>query len=173
MERADDLWLEALAGVQAELDAQLRGDAYELFVAESARCRLADRTGPARVRLRCGRVFDGEIGGQDLESIDGHLWLIEATGRRLLIRSTAVLTITGARPGLRDEAEATVAASLGSWLRDAWSLDDRLLALLCDGSWAGDRLVHVGADHVDVSNAPNAPTVTTVPWAAVQAWVRG
>jgi hypothetical protein len=170
MDRGDDVWLEALAGVQADVDAQLRGDAYEVFVAESARCRLEDRTGPAHVRLRSGHVIDGEIARRGPESVDAHLVLTEATGRRMLIPATAVLTIRGARPGLREEAGGSYATSLGSWLRDAWGLDDRMLALLSDGSWTGDRLVHVGADHVDLSNGSN---VTTVPWAAVLAWSRG
>ena len=169
MEHGDDVWLEALAGVQADLDAQVRGDAYEVFMAESARCRLADRTGPANVRLRSGHVFDGVIASQGQESIDGYLWLIDANGRALLIAAGAVLAITGTRPGLREESPTQSGTSLGSWLRDAWSLDARLLVLLTDASWAGHRLVHVGADHVDLSSGGN---VQSVPWTAVEVWVR-
>ena len=170
MEHGDDIWLEALAGVQADLDAQVRGDAYEVFVAESARCRLADRTGSAHLRLRSGQAFDGVIASQGRETIEGHLWLIDENGRSVLIAAAAVLVITGTRPGLREESGVQLGTSLGSWLRDAWSLDARVLALLSDGSWAGDRLVHVGADHVDLSSSGN---VLSVPWTAVEAWVRG
>lgn len=169
VERGDDIWLEALAGVQADLDAQVRGDAYEVFVAEAARCRLADRAGSAHVRLRSGQAVDGVIAAQGRESIDGHLWLIDANGRSVLVAAAAVLVVTGTRPGLREESEDQP-TSLGSWLRDAWSLDARLLALLADGSWAGDRLVHVGADHVDLSSGGS---ILSVPWTAVEAWVRG
>lgn len=164
------MWLEALAEVQADIDAGMRDDAYELFVVESARSRLVDRTGRVRLTLRGDRTLEGAMGGEGLASVDGHLWLTEATGRRLLIRTDAVVSIHGAERRIRDESGSSQGTSIGAWLREAWTLDDRLCALLPDGTMAGDRLVHVGADHVDLAKGRD---VTTVPWVAVEAWMRG
>jgi len=156
--------------VQSELDVEVRDEAYEVFVAEASRGRLADRSGPVRLTLRCGRVLSGTLVSRPDESVDGHLWVDDATGRVLLIPVAAVLVITGSRPGLRAERGDPAAASIGSWLRAAWRQDDPLVALLADGRWVGDRLVHVGADHADLANGVD---VVTVPWSVVEAWARG
>ncbi len=53
----DDPWLEAAASLQMELDVQVRDEAYEVYVAESARGRMVDRVGEVTLLLRCGQVM--------------------------------------------------------------------------------------------------------------------
>lgn len=162
MNDGEAVWLEAEAGVQSELDAEVRSDAFEVFMAEAARMRIQDRIGRARIVLRCGVWLDGDIAGDDV--IVGHLCLRERSGRRLVVPVSSITTATGSRPGRREDgAERTVS----SWLREAWAAGDRLQLLTRDGRWIAGRLAHVGADHVDLVGEPDA---VTVPFTAVDAY---
>ena len=62
----DDPWLEAAASLQVELDVQVRDEAYEVYVAESARGRMVDRVGVVTLLLRCGQVIKGELRADDV-----------------------------------------------------------------------------------------------------------
>ena len=162
----DDMWLEVAAGVQSDVDADLRAEAFEVFVAEAARTRLADRTGDLCVRVRSGATFRGEAPQAAVAPrVDGHLALITSDQRAMLVAVSAVVTMTGARGGLRDEVGH--ARSLASVLRDSWSAGDRVRALCSDGRWLSGRLAMVAADHADLHEAHG---VTTVAYAGVEAW---
>lgn len=169
MEPGDGLWLEAAAGVQSSLDADLRDEAYEVFVAEAARSRLVDRAGPARVSLRSGVVLDGELVPHSDDAVDGHLVLVGADGRTHLIRVSAVVSLTGSRPSLRSEGDR-VPRSFTSWLRETWSGDEAIRVLDGSGSWAAGRLGFVGADHVELARGESR---TVIPLASIEAWQRG
>ena len=164
----DDPWLEAAAGLQAELDTQVRDEAYEVFVAESARGRMADRVGLVSIRVRCGRVLEADMQPNGDEAVAGHITVRESGGRLLLIAEGAVVTMAGSRPGLRPEGQVRE-SSLASWLREAWQADDLVSALMGDGRWCTGRVAHVGADHVDLVSAGRSTTLA-VP--AVEAWSR-
>ena len=163
----DDPWLEAAASLRVELDVQVRDEAYEVFVAESARGRMADRVGEVTLLLRCGQAVEGELRADD-DSVAGHLIVAEPSGRLMLVPDTAVVTMAGSRPGLRPEGRDRE-RTLGSWLREAWQADDVVAALRCDGRWCTGRVRHVGADHVDLVSDG---CTTTLAVAAVEAWSR-
>jgi hypothetical protein len=169
MERGDRLWLEAAAGVQSSMDADLRDEAYEVFVAEAARCRLVDRAGPAQVSLRCGITLEGELAPQSDDAVEEHLVLLGADGCSRLIRVDAVVRLTGSRPGLRAEGECG-SRSLTSWLREAWSADDPIRLLDGAGRWSVGRVEYVGADHVEIADGQ---VRMVVPVLGVEAWQRG
>ena len=164
----DDPWLEAAAGLQVELDAQVRDEAYEVYVAESARGRMVDRAGEATLLLRCGQAIEGQLRPPEDDSVAGHLIVSERSGRLLLVPDTAVVTMTGSRAGLRPEGRDRE-RTLGSWLREAWQADDVVAALRGDGRWCTGRVRHVGADHVDLVSDG---CTTTLAVAAVEAWSR-
>ena len=105
-----DLWQEAAAGVQSWLDADLRAEAYEVFVAEAARCRLVDRVGAARVALRCGVVLEGELVPDSDDAVDEHLVLRGAGDVTRLVPVSAVVSRPGfpARPAARGERRASI-----------------------------------------------------------------
>ena len=164
----DDPWLEAAAGLQVEIDTQVREEAYEVYVAESARGRLVDRAGEATLLMRCGQAIEGQLCPPDDDSVAGHLIVSERSGRLLLVPDTAVVTMTGSRAGLRSEGRDRE-RTLGSWLREAWQGDDLVAALLCDGRWVTGRVTHVGSDHVDLVRDGCS---TTIAISAVEAWAR-
>jgi hypothetical protein len=164
-----ELWQEAAAGVQSWLDADLRADAYEVFVAEAARCRLVDRVGDARVTLGCGVVIQGELAPDAGEAVDEHLVLHGAGGVVRLVPVSAVVSVRGSRAGLRAEGDR-VPRSLTSWLREAWSAEEPLRLLDGSGRWTVGRLCFVGADHIELDDGED-PTV--VPLTTVEAWQRG
>jgi len=168
-DRGDGLWLEAAAGVQSSVDADLRDEAYEVFVAEAARSRLVDRAGPARVSLRSGVVLDGELLPDSVDAVDGHLALVGADGRTRLVRVSAVVSLTGSRPSLRPEGDRAP-RSFTSWLREIWSADEAIRVLDGSGSWAVGRLGFVGADHVELAHGESR---TIIPLTSIEAWQRG
>lgn len=169
MDRGDGLWQEAAAAVQSSVDADLRDEAYEVFVAEAARCRLVDRAGPARVALRCGVTLEGELVAAADDAVAEHLVLVAGDGGRRLIPVGAIVSMTGSRPGLRPEADQR-ARSLASSLREAWSSDELIRALDSAGRWTVGRMAFVGADHVELRHGDIR---TVVPMAAVEAWQVG
>jgi hypothetical protein len=164
-----DLWYEAVAGVQASLDADLRAEAYEVFVAEAARCRLVDRAGAATVLLRCGVVLEGELTPHSDDGVAEHLVLRGTGDVSRLVAVCAVVSVRGSGPGLRPEGDGA-ARSLTSWLREAWSADESMSLIVGSGARVVGRLGFVGADHVEIWDG-DARTV--VPLASVEAWQRG
>lgn len=160
----DAAWREAVDSARADIEADLRADAHEMFVAEAARIRLADRPGPGRVFLRCGHVLSGDIltsGG-----VDDAVVVAAAAGGRWLVPRAAVVRATGLGAGLRDEAVSSVARTLPSVLREAWAAGDSLLLLLCDGTRLAGHVTLVGADHLDASVDGER---ITVPYSAIDA----
>jgi hypothetical protein len=160
----EGLWMEAAASLQSELDAQVREEAYEVFVAEASRCRLTDRTGPIRVALRCGRVMTGVVAA-DADRTAGTIAIRVESGALLLLPHEAILHVRGTRPGLRDEVRSH--PSLASLLRETWSLGTSTRLLLADGRWMGGILEFVGGDHVDLCTADGS---VSIPFHAVEAW---
>lgn len=165
----DELWHEAAAGVQSSLDADLRDEAYEVYVAEATRCRLVDRVGAARVSLRCGVALEGELDPECEDAIDEHLALQAEDGSRRHIPVSAIVAVTGSRPGLRPEG-ARPPRSLTSWLRESWSADEPIRLMDASGRWVVGRLDYVAADHVEIVLGAHR---SVVPLACVQAWQRG
>jgi hypothetical protein len=163
----DRLWLEAEAGLQTDLDAQVREEAYEVFVAEAARSRLVDRVGRARLVLRCGAVVTGEL--EPMARVPaGVIALRDGARDLLLVPVYAVLLSSGSRPGLRSEQESR--PTLTATLREAWSLATPVRVLLADGRWVSGTVGFVGADHLDMCG-PDGPV--SVPFASVEAWSLG
>lgn len=162
----DEQWRELAAALAAERDAEVRDEAHEVFLAEAARLRLLDRSGPVRLLLRCGQVVDGSLDAGCGPLIADHLTVHESGGRILYVASTAVVSVTGSQPGLRREREIA-GRTVPGWLRDAWQADQWVAALTCDRRWVSGRPVRVGADHVDL--AQNGEVVT-VGLSAVEAW---
>ena len=169
MERGEGLWQEAAAGVQSSLDAELRDEAHEVFVAEAARCRMADRVGRARVSLRCGVTLDGELAPDSDDAIEDHLVMTDEAGVSLLVPVAAIAAMTGSRPALRPEGQGRT-RSLASWLRELWSTDEPIRLVDGSGRWVVGRLRYVGADHVEVVSGESA---RVVPLVSVEAWRRG
>jgi hypothetical protein len=162
MQDGEGVWLEAAAGIQSGLDADLRAEAFEVYVAEAARMRMQDRVGTVRLSLRCGHAIEGEITGDD--AIGAHLRLRDDSGRHLVVPVGSITRMSGSRPGPRIEGgDRTVT----SWLRERWAVGDLLRLLTRDGTWIVGALTHVGADHVDVVVGGET---TTVPLEAVDAW---
>lgn len=158
-----DPWLDAVADLRTEMDAALREDAYEVFLAEAARCRLLDRVGVARILLRSGVVIDGLLTAEEEPALEGHLTVRTPAGREVLVLLAAVVTITGTSPGLRPEAEsaarALAAPRITARLREAWRSGEQVRALTSRGVWLTGVVTHVGADHVDVDVDGSCVTV--------------
>ncbi len=162
-------WLDALSVVRSDVEVQTRDDAAEVFVAEAARVRLADRHGPARLVLRSGTVLSGVLRG-DGEVVMGVLQL-DDDDRYALVRRTACLRIVGSTPTLRPDGSGPRPRTLASVLRDWWSAADAVRVLCADGTWLDGPLRMVGNDHA-VLEAGGVPIV--LPFDGVDAWtVRG
>ncbi len=169
MDARDGLWQEAAAAVQSSLDRDLRDEAYEVFVAEAARCRLVDRVGRVRVSLRCGVTVAGVLEPGSVDAIDGHLPVRQTDGGGLHVPVSAILAVTGSRPTLRVE-DARSPQSLSSWLRECWSAGQPIRLIDGSGRWVAGRLDYVGADHVEIASSADR---TVVPLLCVEAWQRG
>jgi len=149
-------------------DDHVRDEAFELFAAEAARTRLADRAGNVRIVLRSGRVLVGELG--TAEQVAGHLRLVDGRGRQLLVAVDAISTIRGSSTALRDEETAERSRSLASMLRETWALGERLQVLLHTGEWIGGAIRLVASDHLElVVGADDC----VIPFAASEAWGLG
>lgn len=168
-----DPWFEAIAGLQAEVDAELREDAYEVFIAEAARGRMVDRVGDARVVVRSGERLDGTLITDPDVRIEDHL-VLQANGRELLVPLGAAVTITGSRPGLRPDVEPdrrqAITPRLTMRLRESWQSGERVRVLTRVGQWVGGVIVHVGADHVDIDDGTS---IVTVLLRSADAWALG
>jgi hypothetical protein len=168
-----DPWFEAIAGLQADVDAELRDDAYEVFVAEAARGRVVDRVGTARVVLRSGASVDGTLVTDAESRIEDHL-VLHANGREVLVPLTAVVTIIGSQPGLRPDRvpdqDRAVVPRITRRLRESWQSGERVRVLTRTGDWISGVIVHVGADHADVDDDG---TTITVLLRSVDAWELG
>lgn len=163
----EGLWMEAAAGLQSDLDSQLRGEAYEVFVAEASRCRFVDRKGSIRVALRCGLVVVGVV-ADGIDRPPGTMAVRDGAGALLLLPHEAVLQMSGSRPCLRDESDT--APTLAALLRESWSLAAPIRLLLADGRWIGGVIDFVGGDHLDLRTADGP---LSIPFLAVEAWRLG
>lgn len=167
MDNGASLWHEAAAAAQSSIDADLRDDAYEVFVAEASRCRLVDRVGHARLLLRCGATIEGDLVPSGEASVNDHVLLRSGEGE-LLVPTAVIVAMAGSRPALRSEADRE-ARTLASWLREVWSDDAGVRLLDCTGRWITGRVDLVGADHIELAHDA---VLTVVPYSAVEAWQR-
>lgn len=166
MDTDDRVWLEAAARVQSDLDAEARQEAREVFVAEAARCRLADRVGDVRLTLRCGTAVDGVLVAE--EPVAGHLTLRDASGRHHVIPAAAVVTMRRSRTALRPEG-ADEATPITQWLREAWAVHEAIRLLDSAGTSRTGVVSFVGADHVELHDSADS---VVIPLAAVEMWSR-
>ncbi len=136
-----DDWWETVSGLQADMDAELREDAFDIFVVESARGRLVDRHGPVQVLLRSGSTVAGVTVPGDDSRLEGHLVLRTDRGREALLPVAAIVTMLGSRPGLRSGDEPgparTPTPGITRRLRQAWRAGERVRVLTCQGRWIG------------------------------------
>ena len=151
------VWWEAMAAVASDLAAESRGESWEVHQAESARMTLADRRGPALVRLRSGRVMEVEFVDAE-DPVAGHI-AVRQEGRHGLLRASAVVTASGARRSLRAE-DADAARPIASWLREASLADAAVHALDCTGNWVRGRLDIVALDHVEIATGERTVCLT-------------
>lgn len=166
MQDADRLLSDAAALIQAEQDADVRAEAREVFVAEAARCRLADRHGRGQVQLRCGVRLEGEWCPE--EPVVGFVPVLGDDGRQHLVAERAIAVVTGTQSGLRVEPPAR-GRTLGQWLREAWEDGHPLRALDACGAWHRGPIAFVGADHAVLDTDTGA---VVLPFATVQVWSR-
>jgi hypothetical protein len=169
MEFPERLWLEAAAGVQSDVDASLRDEAREVYVAEAARTTLASRSGRAVVTLRSGVVLKGQVVDARVRPVPNGFVAIEvADGRVLLVLVASVVTVSGTTPRLVQEDGSL--PLLGSLVREAWSVGESVRLLLADGRWVPGVIAFVGADHVDIASGDAR---LTIPLGSVEAWDLG
>jgi hypothetical protein len=157
MEFPERLWLEAAAGVQSDVDASLRDEAREVYVAEAARTTLASRSGHAVVTLRSGVVLKGQVVDARVRPVPNGFIAIES-----------VVTVSGTTPRLVQEDGSL--PLLGSLVREAWSVGESVRLLLADGRWVPGVIAFVGADHVDIASGDAR---LTIPLGSVEAWDLG
>ncbi len=167
MAPTDDSWQYHLAMMQSEPTTPLRAEAFEVFMAEAARVRLHERSGPARVHLRSGAVIAGELASPADGAVEGHVLLVDDQGRHLLIPVASLSALVGASTALRDESRRGRPRSLSSCLRDCWAAGERLRVLLEDGRWIDGVIALVAADHVELTVGGER---WVIPFAAGQAW---
>jgi 3',5'-cyclic AMP phosphodiesterase CpdA len=167
MQDGEGMWLEAAAGLQSELDADVRTEAFEVFVAEAARVRIEDRRGPARLVVRSGVVLTGDLADAGQDALAGLLELLLDSGRRLLVPIDALVTMTGAPVRLQVDEPAGIRPTLASRLREAWQLGEQVRVLLSDGRWLSGPIVLVGSDHVELGAGLQS---AIIPFGAVDAW---
>lgn len=158
--------------MQADVDKDLRAEAYDLFRAESARTRLCDRPGQPgsrlRVVVRSGTAISG-IPADDADRVEGMLGLIDDAGRLVLIPTYAVVTASGLAPALRaEQPEPSFGWTIAARLRQAADMGDAVAALLQTGLRVGGGVDRVGADHVDLDRG--SAGLLIVPFAAADAW---
>lgn len=158
------------AALPARSDADVRADAFELFMAEAARVRMTERTGPARVELRSGAVIVGALVPPDADAVERHLLVVDRAGRRLLVFVDAVTALVGASAALRDESSARPVRTLASRLRECWTSGSRLRVMMRDGRWIDGAIALVAADHVELIVSGER---WVVPFRAAEAWDLG
>lgn len=166
MDDADRLLIDLAALIQTEQDADLRAEAREVFLAEAARCRLADRHGAGRVLLRCGVGLEGAWTAE--EPVAGYVCMLGPEGRRHVVAVDAIVLVVGTQSALRVETSSRE-TTLGQWLREAWADGDVVRALDASGCTHAGPVGFVGADHV-VIDTESGPVV--LPTGTVQAWSR-
>lgn len=134
----DHLLAHAAAGYQSRCDAEVIAEATGLVEVEQARVRLVDRlratTGRVGISVARLPVIYGAV-----VDVGADLIVISVAGAQVwVLRSTAVIAISGLAVGLRDECPGPVIPGL------TWPRYLRQLA----GSWVrvhtGDGEIHVG-----------------------------
>lgn len=166
------LWAEAESIVQAEADADLVDEAYEVFLAEAARLRLVDRRGAVRIQLRSGIHIEGDL--SDMLRVRAHLGVTTTSGSVVLVATRAVAVLEGSSRGLRSECAADPESdvTLTSWLREAWRAGALLRVMCGDGLVRVGTLRWVGADHAEFVGA-DGDHAWVVPYDSVEAWAVG
>lgn len=166
------LWAEAESIVQAEADADLVDEAYEVFLIEAARLRLVDRCGAVRLQLRCGIPVEGHLSKD--RRVRAHLGLTTTSGVVVLVPVHAIAVLEGSSRGLRPEGASDEASevTLTSRLREAWRAGAVLRVTCGDGIVRVGVLRWVGADHVELLSASGEDT-WVVPYDSVEAWAIG
>lgn len=164
MESPEQDWYAAFAREQGQVDADVRAEAFDVFVAEAGRGRLVDRTGRGRLRLTSGVTLEGRLTG--FAEVADHLALLDDAGRACQIATRALVTMSGTQARLRPEPAPT-SRSLPSWLREVWAMGGSLSALDVTGHWHRGRVIAVASDYVDLDGTGSG---LTLPYAAVEAW---
>ena len=168
---AERLWRDAEAIVQCDVDAQAREEAYEVFVAESARMRLVDRVGPVDLWLTCGAIVHGTL--EDGFPIAEHLALRGHVGDEIVVPCSAVVMLRGSVAALRPEdAPKMRERTVASWLRALWAEGAVLRILLSDGQHRSGALGRVAADHVELIGTDESEPFV-IPFSSVQMWRTG
>lgn len=165
------LWDEAEARVQADVDADLVDEAYEVFLAEAGRLRLVDRRGSVLLHLRSGGQVHGTLG--DDVRVLAHVGVMTPRGGLVLVPTRAIVVLEGSWRGLRTESASDAGSdvTLASWLREAWR-EGVLLRVTCsDGLTRVGVLRWVGADHVELEGG-DPSRAWVVPYDSVEAWAR-
>ena len=145
-----------MAVVASELAAESRSESRDVHRAEVARVSLADRRGPASVRLRSGRILDVEFvdavdaadAADAADAVAGHI-VVRQESRQGLLRASAVVSVVGTRPSLRPDGPEAV-RPLAAWLREVSLADVAVQALDCTGTWVRGRLATVARDHAEI-----------------------
>ena len=161
----ESIWLDVAASVQGQVEDEAVSEAFEVYQAELARVRLADRVGDVQITLVGGRVLDGRLVGGS--RIHDHLVLSMDPMTSAAVRTDAVLFVRGSRARLHPDDEEDP-QRLTMWLRDLGYLPIRLL--LADGSTLEGILRSVAADHVELEMRGRGEE-WAVPLSAVDAWL--
>jgi hypothetical protein len=140
---SDALWQDVASQVASDVMGASRDEAVELYLAEAARLRVIDGTGPCRVVLRCGVTIEGVANPPGSERLRDHLCVRESSGRDGWIPSTAIVRLHGA---LAVGEDGAASRSLGSWLRERWAGGDIVRLLDRQGCWTTGAVDQVGAD---------------------------
>ena len=157
----DRLWQDAVAMVEGELSDDAVSEAYEVYRAELARSRLADRVGDLEVMLAGGVVLRGRLVVD--EPVADCLILGTPEGERWAVAASAVMTLRGGATGLRPEQE-DAPSRLTSILRG----EERSVVEVClrDGQRWQSTLLAVAGDHLVLARSSEE---VLVPFSAVAA----
>jgi len=166
----ESAWHDLVADLAAREAAEVRDDAVEVYLAEAARARLAERTGEAVVHLVTGRRVRGRLVAS---SVHGCLRVV-ADRDDLLVPQDAIVRIDGSRGGLRHEGQG-LPWTIGSWLRAIHAGGGLVQVVLRDATTVAGSPTFVGGDHVEIEvfDTAGARAVIVVPFAAAVTWQAG
>jgi hypothetical protein len=161
------IWLEAATAVEAELQAEVVDEAYEVYVAEAARTRVVDHEGAVRLRLRSGALVDGDVVAD--EPIAEHLRVHLSIAEDAVVPVAGLVAMCGSGPRLRREGVPDESRSLSALLRSCWLAGVPVRVGTCDGvMWSG-TITRVGGDHIELLDHLGEGWV--LPFVSVECWI--